>query len=156
MANICVYKLVSIMEVEFLESKRRRTPEADLQHCIVQALRMKGYFVYMNYQNITLSAFQRGAKVQNQFAMLTNLKKQGWVKGIPDLTVIGRTKEGKVIRCYIECKAHRGRTTTEQKEVHSMLRAIGEEVIIARELLDIEKLLLEDIVNIETLLATRV
>lgn len=134
----------------------RNSLEANLQSCIVQTLRMKGYFVYTNYQNIALGAFKSGEAIENKFGMLAHLKKQGWTKGIPDLTVIGKNKEGKIIRAYIECKAPKGRLTAEQKEIHNILRAIGEEVIIARELLDIEKLLLEEIVSLETLLYTRV
>jgi hypothetical protein len=144
---------LEIMDDLIGEKRKNKSPEADLQGCIVQALLFKGYFVYMNHQNIALGSFSKGEKVSNKYGMWTSMKKQGWVKGIPDLTVIGRTIEDEHIRVYIECKSKKGKLSDAQKEVIETLEALGEQVIIAKEIGDIECLLSQDILHRNLLIA---
>jgi len=127
--------------------------ESEIQALIVSALRFKGYLVYMNYQNVTLGSFRKGEMLQNVHAMHASLKKTGWTKGIPDLTVIGKESNGNHIRLYIECKSPQGTVSEDQKHMIKILTVLGEEVRVVRSLEQIEDLLEKDLMNIECLLS---
>jgi hypothetical protein len=57
----------------------------------------------------------------------TNLRRQGVLKGIPDLVLI--FSEGRT--CWIEMKAIKGTVSPEQKRMHAALEKLGHEVMIA-------------------------
>ena len=126
--------------------------ENELQALIVSALQFKGYLVWSNYQNISMNSFQSGKQLDNKYGMLVNLKKTGWMKGIPDLTVIGKEANGNTIMLYIECKSETGRLSADQKHILNIIKVLGIETRVVRSIEQIEDLLEKDIIRVETLL----
>ncbi|MGL6107559.1 VRR-NUC domain-containing protein [Romboutsia sp.] len=119
--------------------------ENELQALIVSALRFKGYCVWMNYQNV-----RQGW--DNPIVYTIQMKKHGWMKGIPDLTVIGRETNGNTIMLYIECKSEKGVLSADQKHILNIIKVLGIETRVVRSLDQIQDLLDKDIIRVETLL----
>lgn len=126
--------------------------ENELQALIVSALQFKGYLVWANYQNISMNSFRSGKQLDNKYGMLASLKKIGWIAGIPDLTVIGKEANGNTIMLYIECKSETGRLSADQKHMLNIIKVLGIETRVVRDLEQIEDLLEKDIIRVETLL----
>jgi hypothetical protein len=108
--------------------------ENELQEAIVSALEFKGYFVYMNYQNI--AGRFAGDSNSSSYGHYRSLVNQGWKKGIPDLHVIGKN-----IDIYIECKSKKGKISPAQQEVMDTLVHFGREVRVVNDISQIQDLL---------------
>lgn len=136
-----------------LQESKEKLPEpteAQLQTQIVRELEMKGYFVYMNYQNI--AGKFAGDSNSSSYGHYRSLVNQGWKKGIPDLTVIGRETNGNTVMLYIECKSEKGVLSGAQKYMLYTIKALGIETRVVRSLDQIQDLLDKDIIRAETLL----
>ncbi len=133
------------------ESKEKlpKPTEAQLQTQIVRELEVKGYFVYMNYQNI--AGRFAGDSNSSSYGHYRSLVNQGWKKGIPDLTVIGRETNGNTVMLYIECKSEKGVLSGDQKYMLYTIKALGIETRVVRSLDQIQDLLDKDIIRAETL-----
>lgn len=109
--------------------------EASLQEMIVKLLEFKGYFVYMNYQNIMGKLAGKDDSF-SKYAYGHSLIKQGWKKGIPDLHVLGNNKD-----LYIECKSKKGKLSPDQENMILTLRSFGKEVRVVNDISQIEDLI---------------
>lgn len=112
------------------------TTEASLQEQIVLLLRLKGYFVYMVHQNVANNITRGRSEHAGGYGYFASMKKRGWVKGIPDLYVLGNGR-----RLYIECKSKKGKLSPSQEEVILTLRNLGEEVRVVNDISQIQDLL---------------
>lgn len=131
-----------------LQESKEKLPEpteAQLQTQIVRELEVKGYFVYMNYQNI--AGRFAGDSNSSSYGHYRSLVNQGWKKGIPDLTVIGREANGNTVMLYIECKSAKGVLSGDQKYMLYTIKALGIETRVVRSLDQIQDLLDKDIIK---------
>lgn len=126
--------------------------EASLQEQIVLLLRLKGYFVYMVHQNVANNITRGRSEHAGGYGYFASMKKRGWVKGIPDLHVLGRETNGNTVMLYIECKSEKGVLSGDQKYMLYTIKALGIETRVVRSLDQIQDLLDKDIIRAETLL----
>jgi hypothetical protein len=101
-----------------LQESKEKLPEpteASLQEQIVLLLRLKGYLVHIVHKNVA---------------------NKDWVKGIPDLHVLGN---GRTL--YIECKSKKGKLSPSQEEGILFLRSHGMEVRVVDDISQIQDLL---------------
>lgn len=110
--------------------------EASLQEQIVLMLRLKGYFVYMVHQNVSNNITRGRSEHAGGYGYLASMVKRGWVKGIPDLHVLGANTD-----VFVECKSKKGRVSPAQQEVIAKLRIIGKDARIVNDISQIQDLL---------------
>ncbi len=115
-----------------------RHDEADLQVACCQFLNLHPRILYWATPNSTwIGGEMTGAKM----GYLAKQKRMGVRKGVPDICLLFRNKNGATTFCFAELKTPKGSVTEEQDAIMDKANGLGAYTAVVRSIEDLQALL---------------